>query len=156
MLLKGIRNRISGAVAGVIGGIMFFACGAILAFVVSPSQAVEWRRIQNLPELTASSLASTATGEDVVITGTLDGNETVVEDLVAYQREVWDVTESTDEDGNTEYEGSWDTVETNVPTLTVNISGGAVTVIAASNAIQAMGSPAMKNCPHQTRNINID
>ncbi len=120
-----IRERIGAATAAVIGAVCFLILGAVMAFVISPKQAVEWRRIQNLPELTASSFAGAPTGEEVAITGTLEDNAPLnVYEHVAYTVEEWRVDPPDDEDSTTD--GSWSTIETTVPELSISISGGTI------------------------------
>lgn len=134
-LLQNIRGRINATIAAVVGAILTLICGALLAFVISPQQAIEWRRIQNLPELDAGSFASTASGEDVAITGPLDGNAELTDDgLVAYIHERWEVTPADPDDEDDEPSGMWAMVETNVPALSVQIAGGTVETLADNSA----------------------
>lgn len=133
VLLQSIRERIGSAVAAVTGALLFLICGALLAFVISPQQALEWRRIQALPELDAASLAATASGEEVAITGILSGNEELTGDgLVAYKREQWKVKPPDDEDDTAS--GSWEVIERVVPALAVDIRGGTVSTIPDDSA----------------------
>lgn len=126
-LLQGIRNRISGAFAAIVAAVLFFACGAGLAFVISPQQAAEWRRIQNLPETTAASFEAAAADEEIAATGRLEDNATVTEDgLVAYIREEWDV-DPPDENDNTA-DGTWRTLETVSPSLTLTLPDGTIPI----------------------------
>ncbi|MBN1120479.1 MAG: hypothetical protein JXJ17_05335 [Anaerolineae bacterium] len=128
-----IRERLGSAFGAVLAAICFLALGAVMAFVISPQQAAEWRRIQNLPELTASSFAGVQTGEAVAITGKLEDNDPLnVYEHVAYTVEEWQV-EPPDEDDSTA-DGSWSTIETVVPELNVSISGGTVRTTAVNQA----------------------
>lgn len=138
MLLQNIRGRIGAAIAA--GGIAvcFLGFGALLAFVLSPQQAMEWRRIEGLPELDAAAYAAATVGAEVALTGTLTDNPTLGSDgLVAYIREQWDVEpadKSDDSSSNDQPKGSWDTIETNVPVLTIAINGGNIKTITVSSA----------------------
>jgi hypothetical protein len=133
-LLRNIQERIGSAIAAVIAAIFFFACGAILAFVISPQQAVEWRRIQSLPELDAASYASAATDAQVAITGILQDNQALTEDgLVAYTREEWEVDPPDPDSEDDEPDGSWNTVEEQAPPLKIAIGGGTVKTLSASS-----------------------
>jgi len=134
-LFRGVRNRISSAVAAGIAAVFMLICGAIMAFVISPQQALEWRRVQSLPELDAAAFAATASGEAVAITGTLEGNEPAGEnDLVAFYRDNWNVeTPDPAEDEATEPSGTWVRTETVVPPLNIAVSGGTVTTLSASS-----------------------
>jgi hypothetical protein len=68
----------------------------------------------------------------------LTDNATLESDgLVAYIREQWDVkpaNKSDNIDSNDTPEGTWDTIETNVPALTIAINGGNIKTIAVSSA----------------------
>lgn len=133
-LFREIQNRIGSAIAAGIAAVLLLICGAILAFVISPQQALEWRRIQNLPELDAAAYAATASGEAVAITGTLEGNEPAGEnDLVAFYRDRWNVEPPDPEEEDDEPSGSWVRTETVAPPLTIAIGGGSVTTLAASS-----------------------
>lgn len=129
-LFGGIRRSISGAVGIVIATIGIFACGAVMAFFLSPQAALEWRRIEALPELDTSSFAALSAGSEAAITGTLKDNDTLTSDgLVAYRKEIWNVSQSSSSSSSTgtpEPSGSWDTLESHFPSLSIDIKGGAV------------------------------
>jgi hypothetical protein len=132
-ILGALRNRIGGAIAAVFGAIMIFICGAAMAFWLSPQQALEWRRIQDLPVLDASGYYALEPGTQVAMTGVLEDNETLTSDgLVAFERAEWDVKESTDSDGDKSYSGTWNTVETNFPALTFSSGGGIIKTLPAT------------------------
>ncbi len=123
-ILANLRNRVSGVVAGIVFGAFTMICGAILAFVISPQQAVEWRRINNLPEIGPDNYNSIGAGEAIAVTGRLEGNSTLTDDgLVAYVRERWDV-DPPDSDSTDEPDGSWTTVEQVFPDLRIVLQGG--------------------------------
>lgn len=134
-LAGGISRRIMGVIAVVIGTVFIFICGALMAFVLAPQQALESSRIEGLPQLNAQTYAQTAAGADVAITGTLQGNEKLTTDgLVAYYRDRWDVTQSSatsSSDSKPTYQGAWKRIETKAPPLAIAISGGTVHTLAA-------------------------
>jgi len=140
--LEMLRQRIMGVIGVIVTALAMLVCGGVLAFVVSPGQAMEWRRIQGLPETTSMSLGAAPSGEAVVFTGTLDGNEELTDyRLVAYSQSIWEVSSSTDQDGNTEYDGSWTEQEKVVPALTVRVSDGVITTIPETTA--SFGRPTV-------------
>lgn len=135
-LLENIRGRIGAAVGVGVVSICFLISGAAMAFWLSPQQALEWRRIEGLPELDAVAYAAVTTGEDVAVTGTLIDNPTQTEEgLVAYIQEEWDVStpSSSDSDSDSEPSGSWKTIDTVVPALTLSVAGGSIKTVAASS-----------------------
>jgi hypothetical protein len=132
--IEAIRQRI-GAAIGVF--VFTFACcgiGALMAFVISPQQAVEWRRIQNAPQIDAVTYQSLATGEEAVITGTLTDNPELREGFVAYRVDEWAIEETTNSEGTPEVDGEWQRVETTIPALTLSIDGGTVRTTPVDNA----------------------
>jgi hypothetical protein len=81
----------------------------------------EVRHIKNLPVLDRAAFQALAPGEDALVTGVLQGNETLVEDLVLYKCETWD----------RRYVGKyhrpesyWRVTEQLVPSLTLSLPGG--------------------------------
>ncbi|MBN1430359.1 MAG: hypothetical protein JXB07_18460 [Anaerolineae bacterium] len=135
-LLENIRGRIGAAIGAGVAAICFLVGGAALAFWLSPQQAMEWRRIEGLPELDAAGYTAVSTGDDVAITGTLVDNPSQTDDgLVAYIQERWDVSRpsSSDNDSNSRPTGSWTTIETVIPALTISIAGGNIKTVAASS-----------------------
>lgn len=132
-LLQNIQGRIAAVVGAVFAAICFLGFGALLAFYISPQQALEWRRIEGLPELDATAYASAASGQEVAITGTLADNFALTpEGLVAYIREQWDVTPPSDKEDKPD--GSWKIVETNVPVLRIAIAGGGISTTSVESA----------------------
>lgn len=137
VLLQNIRGRVGAAIAAGGAALCFLAFGALFAFVLSPQQAMEWRRIEGLPELDAASYTATAIGAEAVLTGTLADNPDQSDGLVAYVKEQWEVTpanKTDDSSSNDKPTGSWTTVETTVPALTLAVNGGTVKTIAVSSA----------------------
>jgi len=131
-ILNLIRERIAAMLGLVVVTICFAAMGAFLAFYVSPQQALEWRRINALPEFTPALLDSAAPGADVVFTGTLTDNPALVNDLVAYQTSVWEV--SPPDNSNDSPDGSWQITETVIPALQVSFQGAVITTVPANSA----------------------
>jgi len=157
-IFRGIQERISGAAFGVIAGVGVFLCGALMAFVISPQQAIEWRKIQGLPELDANGVQAAPSGQEIAMTGYLAGNTAVTADgLVAYEKHQWTVrtSTSTSEDGETSTPtGSWDALETNIPVLNVNISGGTVSTVAATSV--NIGGNYQQTIERGTSNVTAD
>jgi hypothetical protein len=142
-IFDSIRQRINSAVAAVIGAIFLFICGAIFAFYLSPSQAIEWRRIQGMPEADAATIEGLA-GESVAATGTLADNEVIFGDsLVAYSRESWVVDPADPDNEDDTASGYWDTLEDNYPALNLTVNGGTLT-------IQGSSGPTIGGALHET------
>jgi hypothetical protein len=135
-----LRQRIGGVIAAVLGGICFFGMGGFFAFFLSPQQAVEWRRIEALPELTAATYGTTASRADVAVTGKLKGNTAIGQDgLVAYVVEQWDVTtpsssSSSSSSSDNKPSGSWKRIETHLPALSIALPDGTVKTTETSSA----------------------
>ncbi len=126
-ILGNIRQRIGGVIVGVLVAIGIFVCGALMAFVISPQQALEWRRINNLPLVDGSGFASAAAETELVVTGRLEGNQPLTQDgLVAYAREQWEVDPP--DNSNDDPDGSWTLLEESFPALTINAGGSPATV----------------------------
>lgn len=126
-----LGNRIVGLLfAGAIA-LCFLAFGLALIFYIGPRQAGQARDIARLPEADARALETAAPGSRLAVSGVLDGNETFTYNgLVAYSRERWVV----ERDSDGEYDGSWETLETFVPGLTVQLTDGGPLRTAPSNA----------------------
>jgi hypothetical protein len=134
LLLRNIQQRIGSAIAAIIAAIGFLLCGAIMAFVVSPQQAAEWRRIEKLPVLDAASYAAAETGSQVAVTGTLDGNAPLTEDgMVAYIRARWDVEPADPDVEDDQPDGTWNTAEVAAPALILAIDGGSISTLPADS-----------------------
>ncbi len=137
-ILSSIRERIGVVIAAVIAAIGFCICGALFTFYMAPRQALEASRISNLPMMDAQHVAAAQAGDDILITGALANNLPLFDDsaLVAYSLSEWDVTPpSSDSDSaDTDPTGSWRSVESVVPDLTLDMSGQPVQLLAASNA----------------------
>ena len=132
--LEAIRQRIGAAVGVFFATIMCCVMGGILAFVVSPQQAVEWRRIQNAPEIDAAAYAALDTGEEAVITGTLTDNPVLTDGFVAYEVDEWVIERDTNSEGTPEIDGEWQRIEINIPALRLSIDGGTIQTVNVDNA----------------------
>ncbi|NDJ54863.1 MAG: hypothetical protein GYB68_17470 [Chloroflexi bacterium] len=132
-VMTAIRERVGAVIGAVVFALICLVGGAAMAFIVSPQQAAEWRRIDNLDELTAGSFAAVAAGENVVVTGTIAGEAQGPEGYVFYQRQEWDVERDTDSDGDTTYDGDWNTIETVYPAFQIQLGDGAVGVAPATS-----------------------
>lgn len=140
-IIRNIGDRISSAVWAVIAAVFIFICGILLAFVLSPQQALEWRHIQGLPDVNATSLASVEVNEEVTATGQLEGNAELTPDgLVAYTRETWEVEPADPDVENSEPGGSWRELESRIPALTLN-AGGAISIL-EDNSLSLSGNVA--------------
>jgi hypothetical protein len=119
--------------------LLLLALGIFMALRQAPKQEREWRRIQAYQELDKARYAAVPAGEQLVLTGHLQGNATLNRyELVAYRVEAWDV--STDDDGDET--GSWRTREVAVPALALAVPGGVVKTA-------AVGSPSMGGQLHE-------
>lgn len=133
-----LRGRLNRIVFAVIGAIFFMACGALLAFVMSPQQALQARRIEHLPDMTAEDVAAADSGDDILVTGRLEDNPVISEgNFVAYVRETWQVTrptpDSQSDSQNKEPSGKWETVERVFPDLRLNVNDREVEILRASS-----------------------
>ncbi len=133
-----MRERIGSAVAAVIGSVALLGCGLFFALFLAPQQKLEARRIERLPVLDAANLDQSAPGDEVLFTGHLEDNPSILEDenFVAYFLEEWQVTvpDYDPEEPDREPEGDWVTLETRIPDLQAEISGGSVTILKSDSA----------------------
>jgi hypothetical protein len=119
----------------VITAIALAGCGALMAFVISPQQKLEAGRIDRMPVMEARDVAAADVGDDVLLTGRLEDNRPVEEGgLVAYKLEEWEVTPADPNDQDDQPDGRWDSVETMVPDLNLNVNGDIVQVLSANSA----------------------
>lgn len=135
-IVLNLRPRLNRIVAAAIGAFFVGLCGALLAFVLSPQQALQARRIERLPSMTAEDLAAAAPGDDVLLTGRLEDNPVVAPDgFVAYTRERWQISQSTpgSQSGSPSATpgGRWETVERVVPDLALSVGGRTVSILRA-------------------------
>jgi hypothetical protein len=143
-LVFNVRERINRVVVAAVGAVFLVACGASLAFVLAPRQALEARHVERLPEMVAEDVAAAEPGDEVLITGRLEDNPVIAEGrFVAYTRDTWQVTVPTpssqaDSQGG-KPTGQWKTVERVVPDLTLSVNGRTVEILRARGA--AMSGP---------------
>jgi hypothetical protein len=145
-LFGNLKKMISSMGVVAIGALGLFVCGATMAFFLSPQAALEWRRIEALPHLDASGFEALRTGTEAALTGTLKDNDTLTPDgLVAYQKDIWDVPEPSESSSGTPSKpsGTWENVETKIPALTLEITGGAITT-------QQVGTATLSGTMHTT------
>jgi hypothetical protein len=101
-------------------------CGGLMAFGLAPAQAIEAYRISRLPVTEdAAQVAEAQPGEELLFTGILNDNPPLLDgfDYVAYSVEEWKVTLPSDDSGDSDPSGHWETVELVVPALTVELTG---------------------------------
>ena len=133
-IFASIRERIGSAVGAVIGAFFLLSCGAVLAFILSPQQALEARRIDKMPLMDAGSVAAAAAGEEILVTGWLADNPLMDEgSFVAYILDEWVVTLPDPDDSSDEPDGDWETVERVVPELNIEVEGEMVRTLEGDN-----------------------
>ncbi len=130
-LLTSFRQRINTVLAAL--GFSLFCClfGALMAFVLSPAQALEAFRVSQLPQMDAQDVQSAAPGETLLFTAALTGNVPPQEgvNMVAYTVQEWRVTVPSDSGRGGDApqpSGHWQAVETVAPELTVELGGQAI------------------------------
>jgi len=129
-----VRGRINRVVASLIGAAFFLTCGALLAFVLFPRQALQARHVERLPDMAAEDVAFASPGDDILLTGRLEDNPILVEGgFVAFIRDGWELTAPTPGSQNDDYTGQWKTLERVVPDLVLNADGGRADILRASN-----------------------
>jgi hypothetical protein len=136
-LLGRLRQRMGGLLAALAGSVACCVCGAMMAFVFAPGQALRASQIAGLPQIDAAALEAAAAGETVLITGVLSGNSPLLDgyDLVAYSEEEWQVSvNTTDPDGPSTPSGRWQSLQTVVPELSLDMSGQVIQLQAATSA----------------------
>lgn len=127
-LLSFLRQRLS-AVLGALGfSLLCCLSGALMTFVLGPTQSFQAFRISQLPPMDAKDVQSAAPGETLLFTATLTGNPPLQQDLdmVAFIVQEWQVTVPSESGrGSDEPQpyGRWETVETVAPELTVELDG---------------------------------
>jgi hypothetical protein len=135
-LISTLRERI-GAVLGAFGAsAACCVCGALMAFVMAPGQALQAFNISRMPQMDAAAVQAAAPGAAVLATGVLTGNAPARPDssLVAYSLERWNVTVTeASEDSAESTTGRWEAVELVVPALTLDMDGLTVPVLESEN-----------------------
>ena len=133
-----VRERLNLVFVALLGTVLLAACGALFAFVLSPGQALQARRIERMPDMTVEDVAALDHGDDVLITGRLEDNPIIAEDrFVAYVRQTWQVTVPTpsnqSDSQSSKPTGQWETVERIVPDLTLNVNGSQIEILRVSD-----------------------
>jgi hypothetical protein len=109
-----------------------------MAFGVAPQQALQAGRVARLPLADAAAVRAAAPGEDLLVTGILEGNTPLLEapPLVVYAEERWVVTATggEDDEGSGEPFGRWQSQVVRVPELSLTVGGEAVRIEATSGA----------------------
>jgi hypothetical protein len=136
--LSSVRQRVRSVLAILAISVLCLLCGGLMAFGFAPAQAIQAYRISRLP-LTedAAQVAAARAGEELLFTGLLKGNAPLLEGLnfVAYSVEEWKVTmPSAEARGSSEPSGHWESAETVVPALTLELNGQPLSLLKASSA----------------------
>ena len=133
-----LRERIGAAIGAVIGSVVLLGCGLVFTLFLSPQQKLEATRIDRMPEMDANAVAATASGEDVLFTGRLEGNSVLFGDFVTYVLDEWQVTmpDYDSDEPNPEPDGDWNIVERVVPDLSINVDGQIVRTLSTNDAYQ--------------------
>ncbi len=138
-VLRNVRLRLNRIAAAAIAALFFGLCGALMAFVLFPHQAIEARNIARLPDMSAEDVDVAAPGDKVLISGRLEDNPILIRgDFVAYKRERWRVTQPTPSSSqsatqNAQPSGQWQSVERVVPDLTLEVNDRRVNLLRADN-----------------------
>jgi hypothetical protein len=137
--LARLRERLGAALAVAAGSAACCLCGAFMALVVAPRQALQAGRVARLPLADAAAVAAAGPGEDLLVTGVLEGNTPLLAEgppLVVYAEERWVVTVPGGEDGEGSGEpfGRWQSQVVRVPALTLAVGGEPVRIEATSGA----------------------
>ena len=134
-------------------GVAFVAIG-IFAGVAQVARILrEARLIESLPELDAPAVRSLAPDAPVAVTGILELNEdrADAEGLIIYLEQVWAIEDSEDEG----WEGAWETVYRAMPTTTLTLTGGSVTLRYTSEiAIDGTLHESRLYIPEQGRKVD--
>jgi hypothetical protein len=130
-----LRQRLGAVAAAFLGAAACCVCGAYMAFVAAPGQALTAAGVSRLPVMDAAAVEAAAPGQAVLISGRLAGNAPLLEgmDFVAYSEEEWNVTvPPSDEDSSGEPHGDWKASRVVVPELSLSVGGQTVVVHSAS------------------------
>ncbi len=135
------RQRVGVVVAAIGVSAAMCLCGALVAFVFAPGQAIKAFQISRIPLMDAASVAAAEPGDTVLITGILSDNAPVRHDLpyVAFTDEEWvvTVTEASDEDAASS-NGRWENRESSVPALNLSVDDQTL-VLQASGQVELSG-----------------
>ncbi len=133
-LFRSLRERIGSLIGAVIGTVVLLGCGLLFVFFLAPRQKIEAQRIERLPMMDAGTVESAAPGDELLITGRLQGELLLeMKDYIAYELETWQVTTDTTDDGDRQTSGSWNRVETRIPDLRLDVGGLWVDVLPSAD-----------------------
>jgi len=135
--LSSVRQRIRSMLAIMAISVLCLLCGGLMAFGFAPAQAIQAYCISRMPVTEdGAQVAAAQPGEELLFTGILKGNAPLLEglDFVAYSAEEWKVTLPSDGDGDSKPSGHWETAETIIPALTLELNGQPVSLLKASSA----------------------
>jgi hypothetical protein len=137
--LERLRQRLGAVLAVAAGSAGCCLCGAFMAFVAAPGQALQAGRVARLPLADAPAVAAAGPGEALLVTGILEGNTPLLAEgppLVVYAEERWVVTVPGGEDGEGGGEpfGRWQSQAVRVPELSLAVGGEPVRIEATSGA----------------------
>lgn len=133
--ITAIRERIKAVIGTTIGAIGLLAVGALFAFYLSPKQAIKAGKLDRLPELEPAAIANLPAGEELLLSGYLEGNPLLESNFVAYRLDEWMVKLPDYEDEDDEPKGSWERVEQIIPSLSVNAGGHVVWLVEGDSTI---------------------
>jgi hypothetical protein len=112
-----------------VAAVAVLGCGLLFLLVLAPRQKMEARRLERLPLMDVQSVSAAAAGDEILITGALEGERLPqAGDYIAYRLEEWDVSLPDPDDTNNEPDGSWDTLEVVVPRLQLSLPGGQIPI----------------------------
>ncbi len=132
-----VRQRVRSMLAITAISVLCLLCGGLMAFGLAPAQAIQAYRISRLPVTDdAAQVAAAQPGEELLFTGTLKGNPPLLEglDFIAYSAEEWIVTLPSDNASNSKPGGHWETTETVIPALTLELNNQPVSLLKTSSA----------------------
>jgi len=129
-LFSSLRRRIRSVLAIAVISVLCLLCGGLMAFGFAPAQAIQAYRISRMPVTEdGAQVAAAETGEALLFTGVLRDNAPLLDRFVAYSAEEWKVTmPSDDARGSSEPSGHWETAETVIPALTLELNGQPVSL----------------------------
>lgn len=134
-LFRSTRQRLNVILAVSVLALACCFCGGLMTFVLAPNQAIQASRLSRMPQMDAEMVNDAAAGDPILITGTLAGNEPLLEtsNLIAYREERWVVTVSNNDSGDSTPSGRWQTVTPVVPELTLDVDGQTIPLLSATN-----------------------
>ena len=134
--LSSVRQRVRSMLAITAISGLCLLCGGLMAFGFAPAQAIQAYRISRLPVTEdGAQVAAAETGAKLLFTGVLRDNAPLLDRFVAYSAEEWKVTvPSEDARGSSEPSGHWETAETVIPALTLELDGQPVSLHGTNSA----------------------